>query len=40
MYMRQVKQESVMNYPARAVYTHVWYLTKEGNDIASGVSER
>ena len=29
-----------MNYPVRAVFMHDKYLTKEGNDMASGVSER
>ena len=34
------QQESVANYPVRAVFTPDKYLTKEGNDRASGVSER
>ncbi len=34
------KQESVANYPVRAVLTPGKYPTKEGNDSASGVSER
>ena len=34
------KQESVMNYPARAVFTPDYYPTKEENDRSSGVSER
>lgn len=39
-YLRQVKQESLTNYPVRAVITHDYYPIKEGNDMASGVSER
>ncbi len=27
------KQESLMNYPVRAVFTHDYYPTKEGNDM-------
>ena len=34
------KQESVTNYPVRAVFTPDYYPTKEGNGRASGVSER
>ena len=34
------EQESVANYPVRAVLTPGKYPTKEGNDSASGVSER
>ena len=34
------KQESLTNYPVRAVFTHDYYPTKEGNDMNSGVSER
>jgi hypothetical protein len=34
------KQESVMNYPMRAVLTCDKYPTKEGNDVTSGISER
>lgn len=34
------KQESVMNYPVRAVFTPDYYPTQEGNARASGVSER
>jgi hypothetical protein len=33
------KQESLTNYPVRAVFTHDYYPTKEGNDIASGAPE-
>jgi len=33
------KQESVTNYPVRTVIMHVYYLTKEGNNIASGAPE-
>lgn len=34
------EQESVANYPVRAVFMPGKYPTKEGNDSASGVSER
>ncbi len=34
------KQESEANYPVRAVFTPDHYPTKEGNDSASGASER
>ena len=34
------QQESVANYPVRAVFTHGYYPNKEGNTMASGVSER
>jgi hypothetical protein len=34
------KQESLTNYPVRAVFTPDYYPTKEGNNGASGVSER
>ena len=34
------KQESVANYPVRAVFKPDYYPTKEGNGSASGVSER
>jgi len=34
------KQEGVMNYPVRAVFTPDYYPTKEENDRSSGVSER
>jgi hypothetical protein len=33
-------QESLTNYPVRSVFTRDYYPTKEGNDMASGVSER
>ena len=34
------EQESVANYPVRAVFTLGKYLTKEENAESSGVSER
>ncbi len=33
-------QESITNYPVRAVFTYDKYPTKEGNDMTSGVSKR
>ena len=34
------KQESVVNYPVRAVFKPDYYPTKKENDRTSGVSER
>jgi hypothetical protein len=34
------KQESLTDYPERAVFMHNKYPTKEGKDVASGVLER
>jgi len=39
MYMRQAKQESVMNYPVRAAIKRDYYPTKEGNDTSSEAPE-